>query len=181
MFSLFSIFSACDKKGAIDNKYLTATAPEDYVELKNEADDILFLDKVHNGLESIFSIDNTQDIIVQPNSETITQFTPKEILITRLQSIEEDTKQPGFNWKKFTLIDPPKEITFKNYKGAEATFTVEENVNDTGKVVHRKIKRIVIFTSNDLWNFVLAPSESANYDKEMNEFNDIMESIEIKK
>ena len=181
MFSLFSIFGACDKKGAIDNKYLTATAPEDYLVLKNEKDDILFLDKIENGLESVFAIDNIQDSLVQPNSVTIKQFTPKEILTARLESIEEDTKQADFNWKNFTLIDPPKEITFKNYTGAEAVFAVEENVNDTGRSVHRKIKRMVIFTGNDLWNFVLAPSESANYDKEMNEFNKIMESIEIKK
>lgn len=175
------MFGASDKKGTIDNKYLTATAPEDYVELENEEDDVLFLDKFQNELESIFSIDKIQDSLVEPNSETIKQSTPQEILMNRLQSIEEETREPDCNWKNFRLIEAPKEITFKDYKGAEAVFMVEENVLDTGRIVYRKIKRMVIFTSDDLWNFVLAPSDSANYDNEMNEFSGIMESIEIKK
>lgn len=182
MTAFFSIFSGCNSENKINNKYLTVTVPKDYVEItQGEDNDILFLDRVtENDLESIFSVDNTQDITIQPNSQTIKEFTPKERLASRLESIEADTKMTDFNWKNFKITNPPKEITFKKYKAAEAIFTVDENVNNTGKIIQKKIKRIIVFTNNDLWNFVLTPSELSNYDKEMKIFEDILESLEIK-
>jgi len=183
MATFFSLFSSCNNSKNIDNKYLTAVAPKNYANITQfENDDILFLDNpMKNGLESIFSIDNTQDLIIQPNIQTIKEFTPKERLISRLKSIEEETKAPDCNWKNFRIVDQPKEFIFKNYKSAEATFIVDENVNKTGEIIKKKIRRMVIFTDNDLWNIVLAPSVLENYDKEMQMFNEILKSIEIKK
>lgn len=183
MTAFLSIFSSCHKPLKIDNRYLKATAPKSYNDITDfENDDVLFLvNRMKDGLESIFSIDNIQDLTIQPNSQTIKEFTPIERLTSRLKSIEEDTQDPNFGWKNFTITEPPKDFKFKGYRSAEATFTVDENLNNTGKLIKRKIKRIIVFTDKDLWNFVLAPSELEHYENEMKVFNDIMASIEIKK
>ncbi|UIR56796.1 hypothetical protein LZQ00_03020 [Sphingobacterium sp. SRCM116780] len=182
MVSIFSIFSSCNKPRKVENRYLTAIAPKSYVDITDFGNnDVLLLDNLKNGLESIFSIDNIQDITIQPNSQTIQDFTPVESLENRLRVIKEDTQEPDCNWKNFRITESPKAIKFKSYRGAEAVFSVVENVNNTGRIVTRKIKRMVIFTENDLWNFVLAPSDLENYEDEMKIFNQILESIEIKK
>lgn len=183
MITFLSIFNSCNRPIIIDNRYLKATAPKSYDDITDfKNNDVLFLDnRMKNGLESIFSIDNTQDLTIQPNSQTIKEFTPTERLTSRLKSIEEDTQDPNFGWKHFTITEPPRDFRFKGYKAAEATFTVDENVNNTGKVIKKKVRRMIVFTDNDLWNFVLAPSELENYDSEMKIFNDILASIEIKK
>lgn len=178
-----SIFTSCNKSVKIDNQYLTATAPSNYVNVTDfKQNDVLYLnDLSKDGLASIFSVDHTPDLIIQPNAQTIKEFTPVQRLTSRLRSIEEETKSPDFNWKNFTITEKPKEIKFKGYNGAEANFTVEEKVDKLGKTVKRKIKRMVIFTDNDLWNFVLAPSELTSYNAEMKTFDEILQSIEIKK
>lgn len=179
--SLF-IFTSCNKQVKIDNKYLTATAPNDYVNVTDfKQNDVLYLNLSKDGLESIFSIDNTQDLIIQPNAQTIKEFTPIQRLTNRLRSIEEETKLPNFNWKNFTITEQPKELKFKGYNGAEATFSVDEKIEKLGKTVKRRIKRMIVFKENDLWNFVLAPSELKNYETEMKIFDEILQSIEIKK
>ncbi len=177
------LFFGCNKTSKINNKYLTAIVPENYADITNPKEhDILFLDNsLKNGLESVFSIDNTQDLTIQPNAQTIKEFTPKQILDKRLRSIEEETKASNCNWQNFKLQDLHKTFVFKNKKAAEATFTVDENVNGSGRIVRRKIRRMVIFTENDLWNFVLAPSEYDRYNEEMKVFDKILESITIKK
>jgi hypothetical protein len=183
MISFLSLFSSCHKSLKIDNKYLTATAAKNYTDRTHfENSDVLYLDyKMENGLESIFSIDNIQDLTIQTNAQTIKEFTPIERLTSRLKSIEEDTKNPNFGWKHFLITEQPRAFTFKGFKAAEATFTVEENFSKTRKAIKKKIKRMIVFTDTDLWNFVLAPSEFENYDNEMQIFNRILESIEIKK
>jgi hypothetical protein len=142
----------------------------------------LYLDcKMKNGMVSVFSIDNIQDLTIQANTQTIKEFTPIERLTSRLKSIEEDTQDSNFGWRHFLITEQPRVLTFKGFKAAEATFTVDENFNNPKKVIKRKIKRMIVFTDKDLWNFVLAPSELENYDNEMQIFNQILESIEIKK
>ena len=182
MIASLSIFTSCDKQVKIDNKYLTATAPKDYVNVTDfKQNDVLYLNLSKDGLESIFSIDNTQDLIIQPNAQTIKEFTPIQRLTSRLRSIEEETKLPNFNWKNFTITEQPKELKFKGYNGAESTFTVDEKIEKLGKTVKRRIKRMIVLKENDLWNFVLAPSELKNYETEMKTFDEILQSIEIKK
>lgn len=182
MISFFSLFSSCNRQIKIDNIYLKATAPKSYDDITDfKNNDVLFLDnRMKNGLESIFSIDNIQDLTIQPNSQTIKEFTPIERLTSRLKSIEEDTQNPNFGWKNFTITEEPRLFNFKGYKAAEATFVVDENINNAGQVIKKKIRRMIVFTDKDLWNFVLAPSELQSYESEMKIFNDILESIEIK-
>jgi hypothetical protein len=182
MLTFLTFFSSCKKTYKINNKYLTALAPKDYVDITHfERNEVLFLDQVlKNGLESIFAIDNITDLTIQTNAESIKTFTPSEILLNRLKSIEEETQEPNCGWSHFVMTNAPKAILFKGYKAAEATFSVEENVNQTGKIIKKKIKRMVVFTENDLWNIVLAPSELANYENEMAQFNLILESMQIK-
>ncbi len=183
MISFLSLFSSCNQPKKIDNKYLTASIPKNYTDMTDfRNNDILFLDHVmKNDLESIFSIDNIQDLTIQANAQTIKDFTPVEILTTRLKLIEEDTQDPNFGWHHFQLIKQPKAMMFKGYKAAEATFTVKENIGKAGRIIEKKIIRMVVFTENDLWNFVLSPSASKNYESEMTIFKGILESIEIKK
>lgn len=183
IFAFLSIFTSCNKPIKIDNKFLTAVVPSEYVNATDfKQNDVLYLHYLSkDGLESIFSVDNTQDLIIQPNAQTIKEFTPIQRLTSRLRSIEEGTKLPNFNWKNFTITKQPKELKFKGYNGAEATFTVDEKIEKLGKTVKRKIKRMIVFKENDLWNFVLAPSELKNYETEMKTFDEILQSIEIKK
>ncbi len=183
MISFRSLFSSRNKPLKIDNKFLTAIVAENYADhTDHNNDDVLFLiHRMENDLESIFSIDHVQDLTIQPNAQTIKEFEPVERLSSRLRSINEDSQDPGFGWKNFTIIKKPQELIFKGFKAADAIFTVEESVGERRRIIKKKIRRMVIFTENDLWNFVLSPSEVSNYESEMNLFNDILESIKIKK
>jgi len=167
----------------VDNQFVTATVPYEYQDLTNFAqDDVLYLDSFKlNGLVSIFSIDNIQDLTIQPNSQTILEDTPVEVLARRLRSIERESHDPDFPWKNFKILEEPKATTFKGYPAAEAVFDVQEYVERQDKTFLKRVKRLVVFTENDLWNIVLAPSESKYYKDEMEIFETILESLVIKK
>ena len=181
---LFSILSSsCSNTYVVDNPYVTATVPNLYQDLSDfTEDDVLYLDYLQfKGLESILSIDNTQDLLIQPNSQTILEDTPLEVLARRLRSIERESQEPDFPWKNFSLVEAPKAITFKGYRAAEATFEVSEYVERLDDTIEKRVKRLVIFVEEDLWNIVLAPSEIKRYKEEMEVFETILEHLEIKK
>lgn len=180
----FSIFLvSCSKSYKIDNPFVTATAPYAYQDLTDRVqNDILYLDYLKfDGLESIFAIDNIQDLLIQPNSQTILEDTPVEVLARRLRSIERESHEPDFPWKNFKIVEAPKAITFKGRPAAEATFDVHEYVNRIDDTISKRVKRMVVFVDDDLWNIVLAPSKLQFYKEEMEIFETILESLEIKK
>ncbi len=179
--------SSCDKNHKIENDYVITSIPEDYHDVTDKSkNDILYVvkfqnfnDKANNGgLQSILSIDNIQDLTILPNSQTVKEFTPIEILTSRLKIIEEETRNPDFGWKNFQIMEQPKEINFKGYKAAESTFTVTEKYQ--GQTIDRKIKRMVVFVKNDLWNIVIAPRETSTYNDELKEFENILNNMKIK-
>ncbi|MGG5507844.1 MULTISPECIES: hypothetical protein [unclassified Myroides] len=178
-----TLLTSCSESYEIDNQFVTATAPYVYQDLTNRVqDDILYLDYLkYDGLESIFSIDNIQDLLTQPNSQTILEDTPVEVLARRLRGIERETKDPDFPWKTFKIIEEPKATTFKGYAAAEAVFEAHEYVKRMDATILKRVKRIVVFVDNDLWNIVLAPSKVQHYKEEMEVFETILESLEIKK
>ncbi|MDM1043386.1 hypothetical protein HX004_02010 [Myroides sp. 1354] len=180
-FSMFLV--SCSKSYEIENQYVTATVPYAYQDLTDFVqNDVLYLDSYKlNGLESIFAIDNIQDLLIQPNSQTILEDTPVEVLARRLRSIERESHEPDFPWKNFKILEEPKATTFKGRPAAEATFDVVEYVNRIDDTISKRVKRLVIFVDDDLWNIVLAPSESKYYKDEMEIFETILESLEIKK
>lgn len=180
-FSMFLV--SCSKSYKIENQYVTATVPYAYQDLTDFVqNDVLYLDSYKlNGLESIFAIDNIQDLLIQPNSQTILEDTPVEVLARRLRSIERESHEPNFPWKNFKILEKPKATTFKGHPAAEATFDVVEYVNRIDDTISKRVKRLVIFVDDDLWNIVLAPSESKYYKDEMEIFETILESLEIKK
>lgn len=180
-FSMFLV--SCSKSYEIENQYVTATVPYAYQDLTDFVqNDVLYLDSYKlNGLESIFAIDNIQDLLIQPNSQTILEDTPVEVLARRLRSIERESHEPDFPWKNFKILEEPKAITFKGRPAAEATFDVHEYVNRLDDTISKRVKRLVVFVDDDLWNIVLAPSESKYYKDEMEIFETILESLEIKK
>lgn len=177
------LLTSCSKSYEIENQYVTATVPYAYQDLTDFVqNDVLYLDSYKlNGLESIFAIDNIQDLLIQPNSQTILEDTPVEVLARRLRSIERESHEPDFPWKNFKILEEPKAITFKGRPAAEATFDVVEYVNRLDDTISKRVKRLVIFVDDDLWNIVLAPSESKYYKDEMEIFETILESLEIKK
>ncbi|WP_158961727.1 hypothetical protein [Myroides fluvii] len=183
LFLCLLLLTSCSKSYVVDNQFVTATVPYDYQDLTNFAqDDVLYLDSFKlNGLERILSIDNIQDLLIQPNSQTILEDTPVEVLARRLRGIERESHDPDFPWKNFKLVEAPKSITFKGRPAAEATFDVVEYVNRIDDTISKRVKRMVIFVDDDLWNIVLAPSESKYYKDEMEIFETILESLQIKK
>lgn len=173
----------CSKSFEVDNQFVTVTVPNEYSDITNFVQgDVLFLDYLKtSGLESILSIDKEQDFTTQPNSQTILEDTPLEVLSRRLRSIEESCKDPEFPWKNFKVVEVPKIIKFKGYPAAEAIFEVDEYVKYRKGTVFKRVKRIVLFTEDDLWNIVLAPSEFQCYKEEMEIFEIILEDLVIKK
>lgn len=183
LFLCLLVLTSCSKSYEVDNQFVTATVPYEYQDLTDFVqNDVLYLDSFKlNGLESILSIDNTQDLTIQPNSQTILEDTPVEVLARRLRGIERESHEPDFPWKNFKLVEAPKSITFKGRPAAEATFDVVEYVKRLDKTISKRVKRMVIFVDDDLWNIVLAPSESKFYKDEMEIFETILESLQIKK
>ena len=181
MASFFSFFGACksgDDAARINNRYLSADMPAGYTAEKLEPDDILYISKTTDGRQSIFSIDRIQDNHLLPNSTTIQHFSPVEVLADRLKSIEEDIHASGSGWTDFSVMQPPRPISFQGLPGAEAVFSVKEDVG--GRPVARKIKRWVLFMKSDLWNVVMAPTDAARYDGEMKVFNDLLADMTLK-
>lgn len=180
---LLFLFLGCTHKVTIDNKYLTVTIPMEYRNLTDYNEmDVLYLDcNKKDGLQSIVSIDNIQDLLIQPNSQTITEDTPVEVLARRLRSIEGESHNPDFPWKNFKILEEPKVTTFKGFPAAEAIFEAQEYIKHQDKTILKRVKRMVVFVDNDLWNIVLAPSQLKHYEDEMQIFEQILSSIEIKK
>lgn len=179
MASFFSFFSSCKPdRSRIDNRYLSADMPAGYAAERLEPDDILYISKTTDGLQSIFSIDHIPDNHLLPNSATIQHFSPAELLADRLKSIEEQTQETGSAWTAFSTVTPPRPISFQGLQGAEAVFAVEEDVG--GRTIQRKIKRWVLFTRNDLWNVIMAPTDAARYDEEMKVFDDLLTGMKLK-
>ncbi|MGG5577140.1 hypothetical protein ACPDHL_07350 [Myroides sp. C15-4] len=177
------LFSSCSDLKEIDNKYLTIQVPKDYMDMTDfDNEDVLFLDRLgEDGLESILSIDNEVDFLTQPNSQTIQEDTPVEVLARRLRSIEDSAENDSdFPWTRFRLVEEAKAITFKGLPAAEGVFEVQEYMKRTDQVVTRRVKRIVIFMEDDLWNIVLAPSRLQRYTAEMEVFEQALESMVIK-
>ena len=184
IFPLLFLFLGCANKVQIDNKYLTATMPWEYRNLTDFNNmDVLYLDCIKkDGLQSIFSIDHEVDLTIQPNSQTILEDTPVEVLSRRFRSIKGSIdNDPAFSWKNFRITEEPKTLTFKGLPAAEGVFEVEEYIKSTDQIIQKRIKRLVVFVDNDLWNIVLAPSQLKHYEDEMHTFEQILESIEIKK
>lgn len=177
------LFSSCSDLKEIDNKYLTIQVPKDYMDMTDfDNEDVLFLDRLgEDGLESILSIDNEVDLTIQPNSQTIQEDTPVEVLARRLRSIEDAAENdPNFRWTRFRLVEEAKATTFKGLPASEGVFEVQEYMKRTDQVVTRRVKRIVIFLEDDLWNIVLAPSRLQRYTTEMEVFEAALESMVIK-
>ncbi|WP_353161374.1 hypothetical protein [Myroides odoratus] len=183
-FPLLFLFLGCANEVQINNKYLTATMPWEYRNLTDFNNmDVLYLDCIKkDGLQSIFSIDHEVDLTIQPNSQTILEDTPVAVLSRRFRSIKHSVdNDPAFGWKNFTITQAPKAITFKGLPAAEGIFEVEEYIKSTDQIIQKRIKRLVVFVDNDLWNIVLAPSQLKHYEDEMHTFEQILESIKIKK
>lgn len=181
---LLFLFLGCTHKVTIDNKYLTVTIPMEYRNLTDYNEmDVLYLDcNKKDGLQSIVSIDNIVDLTIQPNSQTILEDTPVEVLSRRFHSIKDSVdNDSSFSWKKFSVTEEPKAITFKGLPAAEGVFEVEEYIKSTDRMIQKRIKRMVVFVDHDLWNIVLAPSQLKHYEDEMQIFEQILTNIEIKK
>ncbi|MGS4346264.1 hypothetical protein ACKUSY_11855 [Myroides odoratus] len=177
------LFTSCSDFKEIDNQYLTIQVPKDYMDMTDfDNEDVLFLDRLgEDGLESILSIDNEVDLTIQPNSQTIQEDTPVEVLARRLRSIEDAAENdPNFRWKRYRLVEEASATTFKGLPAAEGVFEVQEYMKRTDQVVTRRVKRIVIFMEDDLWNIVLAPSRLQLYTTEMDVFEAALESMVIK-
>lgn len=188
--TFLGFFSCKKNENNIENKYVKIVKLSEYHNITDpKNDDILYLvkftdfgnEKTKGGLQCILSIDNIQDNFLQKNSELIKDNTPEEILLGRLQSIEDDCKDPNFNWKDFQIVSEVKPTVFKGYKAAVAEFEVKENIEYlNNKVIQKRIKRYTVFVKNDLWNIVIAPTKMENYDNEMKDIEDMIETLKIK-
>lgn len=181
------LFSCRNEFYGVDNSNLKTKVPIDYHDITDKSqNDILYLVKFENfenqkdagGNQTIFSIDNIQDNLTQSNALTIKESTPLKILTNRLEIIREECENENFGWTNFKLIEPPKSFNWKGYEAAEAVFQVEEEYQN--RPLTRKIKRMVVFLEDDLWNFVLAPMDISTYDTEMNEMEEILNTMKIK-
>ena len=179
LFLLPTALPACTPPMHFTNKYLSATLPAGYEVLPNEADDILVLSRTTQGLESSFLVAHLQELLYQPNAQTIRDFKPVQLLATRLESIAEDTRDPACGWQHFRLVGAARPLDFHGCPAAEAVFEVDEAV--AGRVVPRRIRRLLVFTPHDLWNIVLAPTDTARYAPEMAVFEAVLASVDIKK
>lgn len=138
--SIGILFTSCSDLKEIDNQYLTIQVPKDYMDMTDfDNEDVLFLDRLgEDGLESILSIDNEVDFITQPNSQTIQEDTPVEVLVRRLRSIEDAAENdPNFRWTRFRLVEEAKATTFKGLPAAEGVFEVQEYMKRTDQVVKK--------------------------------------------
>ncbi len=187
--TFWSLFSCNKNENVIENKYIKIEKLSEYHNITNpKNNDILFLvkftdfgnEKTKGGLQSIFSIDNIQHNILQKNSELIEDSKPEEILLERLKSIENECKDSNFNWKDFKIVNDVKATTFKGYKSAVAEFEVKENVKNLNTTIQKRIKRYTVFVKNDLWNIVIAPTNLQNYETEMKDFENMIETLKIK-
>ncbi len=166
------------RNGRMDNRYLSADVPAGYAIEKSEPGDILYISKTTDGLQSIFSIDHLADNHLLPNKTTMQHFTPTELLAARLQSIEEETREEGSGWTRFAVAEPPRPVTVQGMQGAEAVFTVEETVGE--RIIQRKLKRLLLYTADDLWNVVMAPTDAARYREEVQVFEEFLAGIRLK-
>ncbi len=165
-----------------ENKYISATVPKGWHAYKNDpgdTDTIIQLFK-ENGIATI-SIDHDQKLINILNATTIQNSKPKDILDGQLKSIEEGIKaDPNLNWKNFKRAGEIQEITIQGLPAATGTFIVDENILGAKEKTERKIKRIAIFTHNDLFNIVFAATDINRFPDEEKEFNEFMTSLTIK-
>jgi len=164
-----------------ENQHISATIPEGWNAYPTDPKDstIIYLEK-DNGMANI-SIDNYQDFNRIPNSQTIKQFTPEEILKTRFESIEEMIlENPDINWSNFRVNESVTTTDFKGLPAAEGSFIVDENILGERKETERIIERIVIFTNDDLYNIVFAATDSTQHPIEKIEFDKFLENLTIK-
>jgi hypothetical protein len=187
--TIWNFFSCKNDENKIENKYVKIEKLNEYqniTDIKN--DDILNLvkfsvfgnKKTNGGLQSILCIDNGQYNFSQTNYEFVKTSTPEKALQGILKSIEENCADPNFGWKKFKIVNEVKGTTFKGYKAAMVEFEVEENVDYLNLTIKKRIKRYTVFVKNDLWNIVLSPTKIQDYEIEMKDFENMIETLEIK-
>jgi hypothetical protein len=187
--AFWGIFSCKKDNSIIENKKISIKKETGYHDVSDPAEnDIIYLVKFSDynnkatkgGLQSILSIDNIQQSLLQPNAEYILENSPEETLGERIRSIQSDCEKPGIGWSDFKIINNVKPTVFKGYKAAEAEYEVVEYVDFLDKTVKKRIKRYAVFVGKDLWNIVLAPSSIQAYDTDMKEMNTMIETMKIK-
>lgn len=163
-----------------ENTYISGIVPKGWTAYENEpgdTDTLVYLVK-DNGIANI-SIDHDQHFLNTPNSSTTKNYDPTDVLYDRLKSIEESTKaDPKVGWENFKGVGEIKEIDIKGLRAAEGHFIVDEKI--LGQKTERKIKRIVVFTDDDLYNIVFAAADKTKFQEEEKAFNEFMNSLTIK-
>lgn len=186
---LLILVSCSNKQNHIENQWLTIEKKSSYYDITDpEESDILHLvqfsdfenKETNGGLQSIFSIDHSQDQLFMSNAELIEDSTPEKVLKNRLRVIEESCAAHEIAWKNFTIVRPVTSTTFKGYPAAVAEFEVAEEVSFLKKSIQKRIKRYVVFVNNDLWNIVLAPTQKEVYKQEMKIFDEMIATMKIK-
>jgi len=137
-----------------------------------------------NGIANL-NIDNVPYFVGVPNAQAITQSTPTELLQGTFQYIEQvtSTDSAEINWSNFKTIKAPQEVAV-SIEGvtmaAEGVFTVDENILDEGNIINRTIKRIILFTNDDILNIVFASTTTETFDEEYEDFKIFLDSLSLK-
>lgn len=168
------------KDRIFENKQISVQVPEKWDVIRNYEENVLVEIIGQDGFASM-SIDNIQYFYGAQNSEAITEYSPEELLADTLKSIEADTKaDPEFGWTNFKLTEPSTGFILNGYSAARGSFSVDENVLGQGKMVNRTIARILLFTKDDIFNIVFAPTSTADYESGVKDFEKFIGSLKIK-
>ena len=100
-------------------------------------------------------------------------------MLNATEKIIRDGPNPT-NWQSFTRLGKVESLDFKKNSAAETTFIVDENVLKIDKIVKRKIKKVLVFTKDDIINITFASSSLDSFDQEEKEFNKFIEDLDFK-
>lgn len=187
--SILSWFSCKKDDAIINNRYIKIIKLDAYHDVTDsKEDEILNLVKFSDfnnkatsgGLQTILSIDHGQYNFLFSNAEFIKDKTPEEALKGILEGIAKDCQETDFSWKNFKITNTISPITWKNYPVAVAEYEVEEHIDYLNTTIQKRIKRYTVFIKKDIWNIVLSPESVKTFDRDMKEFDEMLESLEVK-
>ena len=138
---------------------------------------ILFIEKTSNRIANI-SVDISPQFLNMNNQVAMQKYSPTEILEYRWNGIQNQiSSNPSLAWQNFKQIEAPNNITLNSLSAAQGIFAVEENILGKGTITPRKIRRVVIYAKNDIFDVVFASTDTDNYTVENKVFDEFLNNL----